>query len=40
MLEDGQELAVVSRSLGHDDHPSDAERAAARMDRFLTTRTG
>lgn len=46
MLEDGEELAVVSRSLGHADlsttadvyahlTPAMLERAAARMDRIL-----
>ena len=50
MLEDGEELAVVSRSLGHADlsttadvyahlTPAMRERAAARMDRILAPRS-
>ncbi len=50
MLEDGEELAIVSRSLGHADlsttadvyahlTPAILERAACRMDRILSGRT-
>lgn len=48
MIEDGEELAIVSRTLGHDDlsttadicthlTPTMLERSAARMDRILGT---
>ncbi len=50
MLEDGEDLAVVSRSLGHTDlsttaevyahlTPAMLERAAARMDRIIGPRS-
>ena len=51
MLEDGEELAVVSKALGHSQlattagvyahlTPAMLDRTAARMDRILTSRTG